>query len=379
MAASKIENAPIVELGELIEICDTRNTDKKDGIDDVCGMTIEKEIIPTKADVKDTDLSKFYIVQPQEFVYNPRTHGRKIGLGFNNSNKPILISWNNTAFKVKETNRVIPTYLYMIFTRDEWDREACFNSWGSSTVVFAWEDFCKMKIPLPSIETQRELVAVYNGLKELAEENEKLLEPLSKSCEAFIVDCKKKYPLKSLGDYIEETDERNSTGKYTLEDVRGISNLKEWIETKADMNGVSLFPYKLVRPKEFSYVSVTSRNGDKISLAMNNTKNTYIVSSSYINFKVTKNNELLPEFLFTLLNRNSFNAYSRYNSWGSARETFDWSEMCRVQIPLPPIQIQQKIVDLYNCYEECKRIANEAREKISNLCPALVQKAAHSI
>lgn len=378
MMNSKIEKTPIVELGELIEICDTRNTDKKYGIDDVCGMTIEKEIIPTKADVKDTDLSKFYIVQPQEFVYNPRTHGRKIGLGFNNSNKPILISWNNTAFKVKETNRVIPTYLYMIFTRDEWDREACFNSWGSSTVVFAWEDFCKMKISLPSIETQRELVAVYNGLKGLAEENDKLLEPLSKSCEAFIVNCKKKYPLKSLGDYIEETDERNSTGKYTLEDVRGISNLKEWIETKADMNGVSLFPYKLVRPKEFSYVSVTSRNGDKISLAMNNTKNTYIVSSSYINFKVTKNNELLPEFLFTLLNRNSFNAYSRYNSWGSARETFDWSEMCRVQIPLPPIQIQQKIVDLYNCYEECKRIANEAREKISNLCPALVQKAAHT-
>lgn len=377
MAENKFENAPIVELGELIEICDTRNTDKKYGIDDVCGMTIEKEIIPTKADVKDTDLSKFYIVQPQEFVYNPRTHGRKIGLGFNNSNKPILISWNNTAFKVKEANRVIPTYLYMIFTRDEWDREACFNSWGSSTVVFAWEDFCKMKILLPSIETQRELVAVYSGLKELAEENEKLLEPLSKSCEAFIVDCKKKYPMKSLGDYIEETDERNSAGKYTLEDVRGISNLKEWIETKADMNGVSLFPYKLVRPKEFSYVSVTSRNGDKISLAMNNTENTYIVSSSYINFKVTKNNELLPEFLFTLLNRNSFNAYSRYNSWGSARETFDWTEICRVQIPLPPIQIQQKIVDLYNCYEECKRIAKEAREKISNLCPALVQKAAH--
>lgn len=378
MAANKIENAPMVELGELIEICDTRNTAKQYGIDDVCGMTIEKEIIPTKRDVKDTDLSKFYIVQPQEFVYNPRTHGRKIGLGFNNSNKPILISWNNTAFKAKDINRVIPTYLYMIFTREEWDREACFNSWGSSTVVFAWEDFCKMKIPLPSIETQKELVAVYNGLKELAEENEKLLKPLSKSCEAFIVDCKKKYPMNALGDYIEETDERNSAGKYTLEDVRGISNLKEWIETKADMNGVSLFPYKLVRPKEFSYVSVTSRNGDKISLAMNNTENTYIVSSSYINFKVTKNNELLPEFLFTLLNRNSFNAYSRYNSWGSARETFDWSEMCRVQIPHPPIQIQQKIVDLYNCYEECKRIAAEAREKISNLCPALVQKAVHT-
>lgn len=240
---------------------------------------------------------------------------KKIGLGFNNSLKPILISWNNTAFKVKDIEKVEPTYLYMIFNREEWDREACYNSWGSSTVVFAWEDLCNMKIPLPSIETQKELVAVYNGLKELAEENEKLLKPLEESCQAFIVDCKKKYPSKELGNYIEECDERNESGKYTLDDVRGISNLKELIETKADMNGVSLTSYKLLKPKEFSYVSVTSRNGDKISIAINNTEQTFIVSSSYINFKVYKNDELLPEFLFTLLNRDSFNLYSRFNSW----------------------------------------------------------------
>lgn len=73
MVTSKIENVPWVRLGELIEICDSRNSDKKYGIDDVFGMTISKEIIPTKADVKDTDLSKFYIVQPNEFVYNPST------------------------------------------------------------------------------------------------------------------------------------------------------------------------------------------------------------------------------------------------------------------------------------------------------------------
>lgn len=378
MRTHKIEHAPMVRLGDLIELCDERNSEGKYGIDDVRGMTISKEIISTKADIKDTDLSKFYIVYPNEFIYNPRTHGKKIGLGFNNSLKPILISWNNTAFKVKDIEKVEPTYLYMIFNREEWDREACYNSWGSSTVVFAWEDLCNMKIPLPSIETQKQLVAVYNGLKELAEENEKLLEPLEESCQAFIVDCKKKYPSKELGNYIEECDERNESGKYTLDDVRGISNLKELIETKADMNGVSLTSYKLLKPKEFSYVSVTSRNGDKISIAINNTEQTFIVSSSYINFKVYKNDELLPEFLFTLLNRDSFNLYSRFNSWGSARETFDWSEMCRVQIPVPPIEIQQKIVDLYNCYEECKRISTVAREKIKNLCPALVQKAAHS-
>lgn len=380
MMNSRIENAPIVELGELIEQTDLRNSDNKYTEDDVKGISTEKKFISTKANLDGVSLLSYKIVLPREFVYVADTsrRGDKIALALNDSEKGYLISSIYTTFRSKNENILLPEYLYLILSRTEFDRYSRFNSWGSARETFDWSEMCRVKIPLPSIETQRELVAVYNGLKELAEENEKLLEPLSKSCEAFIVDCKKKYPMKSLGVYIEETDERNSAGKYTLEDVRGISNLKEWIETKADMNGVSLFPYKLVRPKEFSYVSVTSRNGDKFSLAMNNTENTYIVSSSYINFKVTKNNELLPEFLFTLLNRNSFNAYSRFNSWGSARETFDWSEMCRVQIPLPPIQIQQKIVDLYNCYEECKRIANEAREKISNLCPALVQKAAHS-
>ena len=103
---------------------------------------------------------------------------------------------------------------------------------------------------------------------------------------------------------------------------------------------------------------------------------------SYILSKVFRSkdeNILIPEYLYLLLSQREFDRYSRFNSWGSARETFDWSEMCRVQIPLPPIQIQQKIVDLYNCYEECKRIATAAREKIKNLCPALVQKAAHSL
>ncbi len=373
MTASKIENAPIVELGELIEICDTRNTDKKYGIDDVCGMTIEKEIIPTKADVKDTDLSKFYIVQPQEFVYNPRTHGRKIGLGFNNSNKPILISWNNTAFKVKEANRVIPTYLYMIFTRDEWDREACFNSWGSSTVVFAWEDFCKMKIPLPSIETQRELVAVYNGLKELAEENEKLLEPLSKSCEAFIVDCKKKYPAVMLKNKIEECKKRNSDLLYGVEYLQGVTSEGKFDESKANTEGLDFSNYKIVYKNNFAY-NPSRINVGSIALTL---KENAIVSPMYIVFKITDNN-LIPEYLKLWFSRKEFQRSTYFYAMGSVRDTFDFNLMQEVQIPLPPKEVQQKIVDLYNCYEECKRIAKEAREKISNLCPALVQKAAHT-
>ena len=92
-------------------------------------MTITKEVIPTKADLVNSDLSKFKVVKPNEFIYNPRTHGKKIGLGFNSTLNPFITSWNNTAFKVSD-NLLIPEYLFMLFCRDEWDRNACFRSWG---------------------------------------------------------------------------------------------------------------------------------------------------------------------------------------------------------------------------------------------------------
>ncbi|HNL16149.1 MAG TPA: restriction endonuclease subunit S, partial [Chitinophagales bacterium] len=127
----------------------------------------------------------------------------------------------------------------------------------------------------------------------------------------------------------------------------------------------------------FSYVTVTSRNGGKISLAINDTEETFIVSSSYLVFRTINAEKLLPEFIFLLLSREEFDRYSRFNSWGSARETFDWNELCRTKIPLPPLEVQQAIVNLYHCAEEAKNIAAEAREKMKTLCPALVQKAMH--
>lgn len=382
MRTHKIEHAPMVRLGELIEPLDRRNNDRKFDISYVRGISNSKEIMQTKADVDENVISKFYIINPGEFIYNPRTTrmGEKVGLGFNNTNTPLLFSFNNLAFRIKESanNSVLPEYLYINFTRNNFDRFARINSWGSATEIFSYDDLFSFQIPLPSIETQKELVAVYNGLKELAEENEKLLKPLEESCQAFIVDCKKKYPSKELGNYIEECDERNESGKYTLDDVRGISTEKKFIETKANLDGVSLTSYKIVMPDEFVYVADTSRRGEKIALALNDTNSGFLISSIYTTFRSKDENILLPEYLYLLLSRTEFDRYSRFNSWGSARETFDWSEMCRVQIPVPPLEIQQKIVNLFNCYEECKRISTTAREKIKNLCPALVQKAAHS-
>lgn len=350
---------------------------------EISGINIEQGFIPTVADMNGIDKSKYKMVPVDCFACNLMHIGRdvKIPIAYNDSDKAIAVSPAYYIFKIKENqrNNILGYYIEMLLTRNEFGRLAWFHTDSSIRGNLLTGEFCDIQIPLPDIDIQQELVDVYNGLKALAEQNEALIKPLTEACQAYIVDCKKKYPEVELGEYIEPCDERNSDGKYTLDDVRGISILKKLIPTKADMQDVSLSPYKLLKPCEFSYVTVTSRNGGKISLARNDSDKTYLVSSSYEVFRSKNTEELLPEYLYLLLSREEFDRYSRFNSWGSARETFDWSELCRVRIPLPPQEVQQAIVNIHNCAEEAKSIAMEAREKMQTLCPALVQRAINEI
>ena len=377
MAASKIENAPWVRLGDYIIECNEVNSDGKYGLEFVRGVSNTKEFMKTKANLDGRDLTPFSIIKPHYFAFNRRTtrNGERLGLGYNSTNQIYICTEDYIVFKVIDENVLNPDYLYINFLRDEFDRAVRRDSWGSATEFFNWDNMAEIKIPLPSIETQRELVAVYNGLKELAEENEKLLEPLSKSCEAFIVDCKKKYPSKRLGDYIIECRKKNIDGIYSK--VMGLSTQKEFREPNSRVNKDELHGYKITEHNSFAYVPTTDTW--KVFACALNKNEAIVVSPIYCVFKLKDNKTYVPDFLSIYFKRKEFDRYVRFNSWGSARENFNFDDLCDVQIPLPPIQIQQKIVDLYNCYEECKRIANEAREKISNLCPALVQKAAHSI
>ena len=150
-----------------------------------------------------------------------------------------------------------------------------------------------------------------------------------------------------LGELIELTDERNTTGKYLLDDVKGISTEKRFIDTKANMDGVSLDSYKVVNYRDFAYVPDTSRRGDKIALAFNNDIQSLLISSIYTTFKCNRLDILIPEYLYIFFNRPEFDRYSRFNSWGSARETFSWEDFCDIDITLPSIGQQRKYVDVY--------------------------------
>lgn len=176
-----------------------------------------------------------------------------------------------------------------------------------------------------------------------------------------------------LGDLLELCEARNNTLQYTLDDVKGISIQKIFIETKADMAGVSLRPYYLVQPDDFAYVTVTSRNGEKITLAHNTTDKTYIVSSSYVVFRVKEKQKLLSDFLFMYFNRPEFDRFSRFNSWGSARETFSWEDMCDIDIELPSPEIQQKYVDVYNAMLTNQKSYERGLDDLKLTCDAYLE------
>jgi type I restriction enzyme S subunit len=181
----------------------------------------------------------------------------------------------------------------------------------------------------------------------------------------------KKY---KLGELIELVEERNSDNQYGLSDVKGISTEKVFIDTKANMDGVSLDSYKVVNPREFSYVSDTSRRGDKIALAFNKSNKAVLISSIYTTFKCSQNDLLIPEYLFMFFNRPEFDRYARFNSWGSARETFSWEDFCDIDITLPSIEQQRKYVDVYLALQNNLAVYQSKVEELKLVCDGYIEE-----
>ena len=171
---------------------------------------------------------------------------------------------------------------------------------------------------------------------------------------------KERYRL--LGDFIQPVDERNKELK--VDYLLGVSISKQFIPSIANIVGTDLSNYKIVRTGQFAYGPVTSRNGEKISIALLRDKDC-IISSSYTVFEVTDNERLDPEYLMLWFSRPEFDRYTRYMSHGSVREIFDWDELCKVELPVPSIEKQRGIVKAYNTITdriELKRKINDNLE-----------------
>ena len=168
--------------------------------------------------------------------------------------------------------------------------------------------------------------------------------------------------MKKLGDFIQPVDVRNNDLFVTH--LLGVSVEKRFIESIANTIGTDFSKYKIVKKGQFTYIPDTSRRGDKIGIALLTDYDEGLVSNIYTVFEITDTSKLLPEYLMLWFSRPEFDRYARYKSHGSVREIFDWDEMCRVELPVPPINEQQKIVDTYNAITNRIRIKQKINENL---------------
>lgn len=362
-----------IRLGDYIERSTQNNKDLEYGTDLIVGVNSQGIFAVPKGNTDGVDLKPYKIVYDGAFVYNP-TRLELGSIAYRTEGLCIVSHLYMVFYLTDEGKKIIdPMWLYIYFRRAEFCREVTFRNFGSQRPEFNFNDMSDIIVPLPDIKIQRKYVDIYNAMLANQQSYEHGLEDLKLVCDAYIDDLRKKLSHRKLGSYISICENKNDDLVYGIDAVRGISIEKKFIDTKANMEGVSLKPYAIVNPNEFAYVTVTSRNGEKISLARNNSNDVYICSSSYIVFKVNNTRELLPEYLSMLFERSEFNRYSRFNSWGSARETFDWEEMCDVRIPVPDIEKQQDIVNIFKAYNTRKDINEKLKAQIKDICPILIK------
>ena len=362
-----------IRLGDYIERSTQNNKDLEYGTDLIVGVNSQGIFAVPKGNTDGVDLKPYKIVNNGAFVYNP-TRLELGSIAYRTEGLCIVSHLYMVFYLTDEGKKIIdPMWLYIYFRRAEFCREVTFRNFGSQRPEFNFNDMSDIIVPLPDIKIQRKYVDIYNAMLVNQQSYERGLEDLKLVCDAYIDELRKKLSRRKLGSYISMCENKNDDLVYGIDAVRGVSIEKKFIDTKANMEGVSLKPYAIVNPNEFAYVTVTSRNGEKISLARNNSNDIYICSSSYIVFKINNTRELLPEYLSLLFERSEFNRYSRFNSWGSARETFDWEEMCDVRIPVPDIEIQQDIVNIFEAYNTRKDINEKLKAQIKDICPILIK------
>ena len=363
------------KLGQLISLCTGGNEDLIYGEESLRGISVNKEFIETKADLQGISLSGYTVVSPGSFSFVTVTsrNGNRISIAYNNSEETYIVSSFYVTFRLSEFGKhvCLEDYLFLFFCRGEFDRYARINSWGSAREYYWFSDMEDVVIDLPPLTAQQKYVDIYKAMVANQQSYERGLEDLKLVCDGYIENLRRKMPCEKIGKYLQESDQRNDIGLST-DSVRGISTNKELIPTKADMDGVELDNYKIVKPGQIAYVPDTSRRGDKISLGFNNTQDTFLVSSIYTVFG-TKTESLIPEYLMLFLTRAEFDRYARFHSWGSARETFDWDEMSDVKIPIPDVKIQKAIAEVFSVYNARKRINERLKVQIKDICPILIK------
>lgn len=360
------------KLGELIEQCDVRNDKLKYTLKDVKGISIQKIFIETKADMKDVSLNPYKLVQPDNFAYVTVTsrNGEKITLAHNTTVNTYIVSSSYIVFKVNRTDLLSSDFLYIYFNRPEFDRYSRFNSWGSARETFSWDDMCDMDIDLPPLAIQQKYVNVYNAMVANQKAYERGLDGLKFSFEALIDNYKHKSEKKTVGQLLQEVDNRNKGGLVT--DVQGINITKKFMQSVANTNGVDLSKYKLVQKGQFAFSGMQTGRDECIRIALFDKEEPIVISPAYCVLEV-KDKDVLAEYIMMWFSRKEVDRLGWFMSDASIRTNLDMDRFYEIEIPVPDIGIQQAIVEIYNTYNARQAINEKLKAQIKDICPILIK------
>lgn len=358
-----------VRLGDYISQRRENNSSLKYGVDLIEGVNSDGEFQPTKAITDNINLKPYKVVRHGDIVYDPSR--LNIGSLAYRTGGMCIVSHLYQVFHIKEKYQSTLTaeFLTLYLRRSEFYRYVDYDNFASQRAEYNLRKLGELLIPLPSPAEQQKVVNVWRAFREIKVQNEAKAAPLMQLCQSYIQELKHKYPMQEIGPYIHRIDERNTDNK--IKEVRSVSVSKNFNATNAKVDKNNLSNYKIVRENQISFVQTTG-NEKCLCAAINHLGFPIVVTSVNEVFE-TDEKYLLADYLHLIFRRTETDRYARFNSWGSARETFTWGDMTRFAIPLPSIEVQQAIVNIYKCANEAKQIAEEADRLSREVCPALLQ------
>ena len=348
-------------LGDYIIPCDERNTNLE--IKLFQGISTEKVFTNPKQVAENIKNTK--IVRTGQFAYNRATtrNGEKISIAYREG-PDCVVSSAYQVFKIRDETVLDPKYLMMFFNRSEFDRYARYMSKGSAHEFFDYEDMCNVEITIPDIETQRNVVAIFDNLKNKIGLLEKRVSQLKIAFQIYIENLKKKYKPQKISDYIFLKNKRNKDCAIT--GVCGVCKDKLFIPTIANMKGIKIDNYKIVEPGDFAYSNRI--NVGSIALRY---ETPCVVSPSYTVFGVKK--QLNPEYLLMWLCRDEFLHFAFFYSIGTVKDDLSYDELGNLKIPLPNPTIQMYAVNIFREYFNGKKKIESLKALVKNICPVLIR------
>lgn len=356
-----------IKIGDVISVVDEKNKDNFDY--PFFGININKEFMPSVANTSKVDKRKYKIVRKNRFVFSGMQTGRDncIRIGIFTNEKPVLVSPAYTTFEIA-SDKIIPLYFFMIFNSKEKDRYGAFLSDSSVRSNLDWDRFCDIELEVPPIEIQKKYVAIYEGMLANLRSYEKGLDDLLLVCESYIERLRKKYPSRSILPFLNERNEKN-TIELDSTYLHGVGK-EGFICPKQERRGDTLSKCNVFRYHDFVYNPSVLYAG---AIALNFDYEVAICTEEYVVFHIKDETVLRPEYLFLWIKRDECGRFIDFSSVDSVRNRVYFGDLSMIKIPVPSIEKQNYVSELFNAYNNRKIKCKELKRIISDICPTLVR------